>query len=387
MTVYFSNAGVIDLDVIRVMGVSVKNTDSPIGYFGTGLKFAIATILRTGHELTLYAGGEQYVFHVKSEAIRDQEVRRVYMNDEALPFTTQLGRNWEVWQAYRELHSNTLDESGVISDKRPTADTVFAVTGEEFQRCFKNRRDIFIDGTPIEVIDGKLEVYASKSRYVYYRGVRVAALPEETMFTYNVLSEMSLTEDRTLASLWSLEYLLETTLPRTTNRDVAMSLIAGSKTWDQNLNFSLCGAPTDTFMEVARRYRDDANLSQAKRQMVEAADQRDGSFPEIDPTAGEADKLREAFSILEYLECDLNLYEVQLTETLGPSVMGIYHRGRDQIFVCREAVAKGSHYLAMVLFEEWLHKRHKLQDNTRAMQTYLLSRLIGTITDAHEEAA
>jgi hypothetical protein len=386
MTVYFSNAGVIDLDVIRVMGVSVKTTDSPIGYFGTGLKFAIATILRTGHELTLYAGGEQYVFHVKSEAIRDQEVRRVYMNDEALPFTTQLGRNWEVWQAYRELHSNTLDESGVISDKRPQADTVFAVTGEEFQRCYKNRRDIFIDGTPIEVIDGKIEVYATKSRYVYYRGVRVGTLPEETMFTYNVLSEMSLTEDRTLASMWSLEYLLETTLPRTTNRDVAMSLIAGSKTWDQNLNFSLCGAPTDTFMDVARRYRDDANLSSAKRQMVEAADQRDGSFPEVDPTAGEADKLREAFSILEYLECDLNLYEVQLTETLGPSVMGIYHRGRDQIFVCREAVSNGPHYLAMVLFEEWLHKRHKLQDNTRAMQTYLLSRLIGTVTDAHEEA-
>lgn len=385
MSVFFANKGEIDLDVIRVMGVSVKECDSPIGYFGTGLKFAIATLLRTGHDVTLYTGGRQYIFHVRSEAIRDKEFRRVYMNDEALPFTTQLGRNWEVWQAYRELHSNTLDEGGTIGHKRVEADTVFVVSGEEFQRCYRDRRNIFVEGTPIETINGKLEIHEGPSRHIFYRGVRAASLPEASLYTYNILDEMSLTEDRTISSMWSIEYLLETNLPLTTRRDVATSLISGSKTWDQNLNFLLCGSPGKTFMDAAKQYRDDANLSEAKRKMIEQGDQREGSFPEVLPTPGEANKMSEAIRILEALECDLDLYEVQLTETLGPNVMGLYHRDRDQIFICREAVAQGPHMLAMVLFEEWLHKRHKLKDNTRAMQTYLLSRLIGTITDLHHE--
>ena len=41
---------------IRTLGVSVKVGDSPIGYFGTGLKFALATILRKGGEIVLKRG-------------------------------------------------------------------------------------------------------------------------------------------------------------------------------------------------------------------------------------------------------------------------------------------------------------------------------------------
>jgi hypothetical protein len=385
MSVFFANKGTIHLDVIRVMGVSVKQCDSPIGYFGTGLKFAIATLLRTGHEVTLYTGGKQYIFHVRSEAIRDQEVRRVYMNDEALPFTTQLGRNWQVWQAYRELHSNTLDEGGTVSNKRTKNDTVFVVTGEEFQQCYRDRDNIFISGEPIEVINGKIEVYRGASRYIFYRGVRAASLPEKCAFTYNILDEMELTEDRTLKSMWSVEYILETNLPQTKNEEVALTLVSGNKTWDQNLNFLLCNIPSDTFMKVARRYRDDANITEAKRRLIESGDQREGSFPEVDLTFGEAKQFKKALDILRVLDCDLDMYEVQFTETLGPNVMGLYHRGRDQIFVCREAVAQGPQHLAVVLFEEWLHKRHKLQDNTRSMQTYLLNRLIGMVSQQHEE--
>ena len=42
MKIYFCNAEPIDLNAIAIMGVSVKTGDNPIGYFGTGLKFAIA---------------------------------------------------------------------------------------------------------------------------------------------------------------------------------------------------------------------------------------------------------------------------------------------------------------------------------------------------------
>lgn len=385
MAIYFANAGEIDLSVIRVMGVSVKSTDTPIGYFGTGLKFAIATLLRTGHHVALFTGGVTYNFTAREVKVRNQAFNQVYMNDEPLPFTTELGKNWEVWQAYRELHSNTLDESGVITDKATSADTVFVVQGLEAQRVYDSRHEIFLNSKAIEVLDG-VEVHSKPSSYIYYRGVRVAKLPESCCFTYNITSQMELTEDRTLKSLWALEYILETKLPTTQSERIAHALISGSKSWDQNLNFTLCGAPSEVFMNVARRFRNDANVTQNVRRLVEQGDQREGCWPEHIPTADEANVLREAFSILEYLECDLDMYEVLVTETLGPNVMGLYHKERDQIFVCREALRQGDRFAAIVLYEEWLHKRHKLQDNTRTMQTFLLNKLVSAVLGTPADA-
>lgn len=385
MPVYFANRGHIDLSVIRVMGVSVKETDTPIGYFGTGLKFAIATLLRTGHYISLFTGGTTYTFTTRDVEVRGRTFRQVFMNDEPLPFTTDLGKNWEVWQAYRELHSNTLDESGVITDKPTTDDTVFVVQGPEVERVYSVRGEIFLQSKPLEVLDG-VEIHPQPSSFVYYRGVRVAQLPEKCCFTYNVTTNLELTEDRTLKSMWALEYLLETKIPTTKSERIAHALISGSDTWDQNLNFTYCATPSEVFMNVARRFRNDANVSSNVRRMVESGDQREGCWPEHTPTPDESNVLREAFAILEYMECDLDLYEVQVTETLGPNVMGLYHRERDQIFVCREALRQGDRYAAIVLYEEWLHKRHKLADNTRAMQTFLLNKLVSAVVGAPADA-
>lgn len=46
--IIFENPGELDLNALRIMGVSVKQSDSPIGMFGTGLKYAVATAMRLG---------------------------------------------------------------------------------------------------------------------------------------------------------------------------------------------------------------------------------------------------------------------------------------------------------------------------------------------------
>ena len=52
MSIIFTNQGEIDIRAVTTFGVSVKNDNSAIGMFGTGLKYAIAIILRHG-ELSL----------------------------------------------------------------------------------------------------------------------------------------------------------------------------------------------------------------------------------------------------------------------------------------------------------------------------------------------
>ena len=52
----FYNAGIINEISITTFGINAKNDDSAIGYFGTGLKYAIAVLLRNGHEIKIKSG-------------------------------------------------------------------------------------------------------------------------------------------------------------------------------------------------------------------------------------------------------------------------------------------------------------------------------------------
>lgn len=376
MTIYLANSGELDLNTIRIMGVSVKTGDTPIGYFGTGMKYAIATLLRTGHEVRLTLGDrDKYVFTGRDEIIRGETFKRVYMNDEALSFTTDLGKNWEVWQAFRELYSNMLDESGAAGTKPVKNDTVISVKGAEFTNCYHNRSEIFLDSVPVQTIDG-LEIHPMPSRHVYYRGVRAMTLPKISAMTYNITQQKELTEDRTLKSAWDVQYMVETRLPQVRDANVATVVVRGGDFWESELDFSNAYSTSKEFMDVARANASDANMNSGIRKLVEKSNRDLATFPEVVASAEEVTTLRNVFSILEYAGCDLDLYEVTLCETLGPNVMGLYHRVKDQIYLSREALMRGSNYAAMVLYEEWLHKRHKLADNTRAMQTFLLGKII-----------
>lgn len=68
MAVIFENPGEIDPRMISTFGVNVKENDSAIGFFGTGLKYAIAILLRNHHRISIQLI-EEYV-HLKHD-VRD----------------------------------------------------------------------------------------------------------------------------------------------------------------------------------------------------------------------------------------------------------------------------------------------------------------------------
>ena len=112
--VKFGNETEIEPEVWSTFGVSVKNGSNPIGMFGTGLKYAIAVLLREGRHISITSAGREYAFDVVEKNIRDKAFNICRCNGKDLPFTTELGKTWELWQAYRELYSNCLDEGGEL---------------------------------------------------------------------------------------------------------------------------------------------------------------------------------------------------------------------------------------------------------------------------------
>jgi len=173
----FDTPGLIDETALTVNGVNVKLGDDAIGQFGTGLKIAVAAILRLGGRIYVLRGNRLLEFGTKSKDVRGKTFQVVTLNGRVLGFTDQLGAHWEPWMAYRELASNTRDESGMVyqSLEPPVGKsrrTRIVVECPAVEQVYALRGTVMIEGAPMVTCPG-VEVRGSPSRYVFYRGIRV----------------------------------------------------------------------------------------------------------------------------------------------------------------------------------------------------------------------
>ena len=165
----FRNSGLIDLTAVRTLGVSVKE-EGAIGYFGTGLKFAIATVLRNGGTLVIWRGRDRHEMGKASANVRGKDFDVVTMDGVELGFTTQLGRDWEPWMAFRELACNATDEGGhyYLAEESHTGsddETVIEATGGGLVDAYYDRHDIILEAEPL-VANSQVEIHAGPSTHI-----------------------------------------------------------------------------------------------------------------------------------------------------------------------------------------------------------------------------
>lgn len=209
MSIVFKNPGLIDINGSLIMGVNVKDTDNPIGIFGTGLKYAIAVILRDGGSISIFRGKREYKFERRDRTFRGKPFKVITMNGKELNFTDRMGLNWEPWQAYRELWSNARDENGFVLSTREVGDaheigpdsksTTIIIDGSPgIEHAHQQRHNIILTTAPdVEMIG--VSAHMGESEFVFYKGIRVATLEKKkSLYTYNLTSPQMLTEDRTL---------------------------------------------------------------------------------------------------------------------------------------------------------------------------------------------
>lgn len=285
--VVFRTPGHIPIEAFTMVGVNSKpSTTNPIGFFGTGLKYAVAVLLRLGCKVTVFIGQTEYVFEVKTEDFRGKEFQFVYLKKRnghfwnkpvKLPFTLEYGKTWEVWQAYRELHSNTLDENGAIEEFAYPEDwendkvrewsaygvcvkseeSLLIVEGEIFLQAYYDRYKTFLqDGLRVRNSTDYIQVIDKPSRHIYYRGMRVYDLPDDKLSkqTYNFLKWVDLTEDRTAKHPFLLERDIAEYVAQSDDKEFIRELArCGSEYWEDKLDFRYANAaPSTSFRSVAR---------------------------------------------------------------------------------------------------------------------------------------
>tara|TARA_R110000851_G_scaffold16046_3_gene52569 strand:+ start:13672 stop:14703 length:1032 start_codon:yes stop_codon:yes gene_type:complete len=210
----FENPGLMPLEAATTFGINVKMGENPIGFFGTGLKYAIAVTLRLGGTFRLFLGEVEYEFYVKDEDFRGKEFGMIRLRKrnsplkrwsyQKLAYTTELGKHWEPWMAVREIESNTRDENGASRHcdtlEIPFIDnntTMIIIECEEMENAYNEEVIFMPEGLTLLTEYGSCEVYDAPSNHVFFRGLRVTDMDKPSMFTYNFTDRVTLTEDRT----------------------------------------------------------------------------------------------------------------------------------------------------------------------------------------------
>lgn len=276
--VLMRNPGLLDVRGITTFGLNAKpNTKSPIGYFGTGLKYAIATLVRNNIPIRLFIGNTEYEFSTKEADFRGSAYTQVRMRVRSLtkgwyykvlPFTTELGRNWEVWQAFRELESNRRDEGG---ETQPYEGYINGMRGEEaqtkfyigpsqaFADCLLGVADIFLPNAERIATSDDLQIFQSPAKHIYYRGIRIFDLTKPSLLTYNFLGALTLTEDRTVKYEWDIQDRIVRYLISSRDKKIINHLLnATDDNWESQLPFDQAYSnPSEEFMTAlaARKRR------------------------------------------------------------------------------------------------------------------------------------
>lgn len=194
--IVFTTPTAMPIEAATTMGVSVKE-DGAIGKFGTGMKYAIAGVLRLGGRISVEVESVKYEFSSVITDIRGRDFQIVHCNGQACGFTTELGKHWEPWQLFRELASNALDEGGGWSKADAQGVTKITVNCREVEEAGDNEGVFLRAGEPVLTSTMGATVYPGASRHYYYKGIRAGSFPYMAPVTVDV-SSGSLSEDRLL---------------------------------------------------------------------------------------------------------------------------------------------------------------------------------------------
>ena len=378
----FQNPGEIDIRAIKTFGVSSKESENPFGYFGTGLKIAIGILLRNKQEVTIQIGLKTYTFGLVSARIRVDDFDIVTMNGEELGFTSQVGKDWKLWMAYRELYCNAIDEYGesfsAYEMPEPTENmTRVIVKGEAFARVHLERDEFILSTEPLEYFED-VEIHQSSRPGVFYRGIRVGQLAygdKASLFTYNMKKTLMLTENRTLAYVFQVRERVGNVILESKNEDTIRKILLAPETHAEH-DLEFAGAPGETFMRVVSElYKNKGvqfNLSALR--LLKRHSKEDLSPRSTELNLVERKQLEKAIAFCQELDFPVDNREIIVTDTLGKDVLGL--AGANKIYLSREAFDMGTKIVAGTLIEEYIHLQYHHADCTRSMQNFLFNKII-----------
>lgn len=271
MQISVSNKGEIELEAIRLMGASTKRgTAGQIGYFGTGLKYSMAWLLRNNFWIKIYSGTREIPIEVRPVRLRGQDFSEIFIDGQPSSITTDIGPNWEPWHILREIYCNAVDEGEAdikLGEYAPRAGRTtfqFGIDGVtkaslELMQVIASSNNYFIFGeTPLHQWE-TVKVYdkdnpRSKCK-IFRNGVLVYIYNKPSLYNYDI-ADLRLTEDRSAASEWDIDNNIGGAIANISDKHFAETILSAT-TDDVEFvaqSFAVYSDQNPKMLEAARKY-------------------------------------------------------------------------------------------------------------------------------------
>lgn len=401
MTKYliFRNSGEITPQEIKTFGMSIKK-EGAIGFFGTGLKYAIAISVRLNEPIIIASGKRTYTFDKKQEEVRGKQFDFIHMHDvpngyigdrlptETLAFTTHVGAKWEPWMCVREVLCNCIDEGGdyYCSDDLPTpqSNTTYVVMSGPFVDI--SQEDYALPGNRRLLLStNSLDIYDARSQFVYYKGIRVENDPKPYKYTYNIKESITLGEDRLSHPAYIGHAIIKTILASDNENLIRNTIQANKESGEgkfQYTSWSVASHASDTARKLIREiHKRDGALNEWAKEAAPSLLTEDDHL-ELVKEANLDTAQTEAFAqaincIKSYFPIfDYKIRVVSMSENIyGKAYMGAKIIALNSNTLGSENIDQ----VKMTILEEYLHIRFEANDYGRAWQDGALKMMLELI--------
>ena len=387
---YFCNENRFNITAMLTLGVSVKESDEAVGFFGTGFKYAVAIVLRNGGSMTIQTDGEEYVFSAVETDVRGKTFNVVYVNGQSAGFTTHLGANWEPWMAFRELYCNATDEGGDVYTEQTlpnkSFDTKIVVDCPAVFQAYENYDEYFVNAKPICSSNG-VDFHPGNKNHIFYKGIAAGTARPDELFSYNMQFKTTLTEDRTIKDLFLMSIRIGNAVAECTNTDVLREIFNNPRCAEIEQHLALVGngcEPSKEFMFLCEEYMNtDLGLPEPARLIYLRKMPVKTTWPSIALSPVQTKMLAKAILFLDNIHVDLERFPINTVSGLGAGVMGRAYEG--EIYISEMPFQMGTKQLTSTLLEEWVHCKYGCNDFDREMQNWLFDKILSLAEEFNGE--
>lgn len=413
------NKGEIDINSFLLIGATNKRgNDDMIGYFGSGLKYAIAVLLKFGIPFSVFTGTKEIKITTSRKDFRGQKIDVIKINGKLTNMTTDMGPSWKAWFAVREIYCNAIDEGEHnigITDK-PAGEkgkTLFFIQfGDELKHMFSNWDKYFSDKRKDLVIENKLhgvKMFSGNKEdlIVYRKGIQCYYEKKSSLYHYD-LSWVDINESRVLESFWDLKFHLPKKIAQMADSGVIKNIFdnykdtfEGGLEWHYARSFNkewldVIDGRTLVVDEIAGHFQEEmasnpkgflilsARMVNALRDyfgnrvtVIGMSDSYD-SGSKLEMTTKQAEYTNDALDFLKRggieIKAPIVIYEFQDEQVFGEAKNG-------EIRLSHKIFDMGKRVVVATILEEASHLDSGKGDKTRAFQDYLFNKLINLLED------
>lgn len=416
------NKGLLDVEALTLLGASSKREDeTKIGMFGSGNKYALAYLLRNNYEVRIYSGLNEIVLSLVEKKFRDKVFHVIVINGAETSITTEFGKDWQLWQAIRELYCNAIDEGGQILEyvHHPQPEegaTCFYIKTRaeitnfvgDFDNYFSENRKVLFENAYGKI----LEKTEGAKLNLYRKGIRCMETDRTSVYDYD-LANIDIDENRLVKYHWDVASQIWNLIYQCTDKEVIRNILFNCSK-DNNIE---CIAAD--FHSVNGSYMSDAYTEVIKElsmapiglsglltpdEIGQTTVLPNIIFNQVKAVVGN-DSLATRFKVYKgsfYIEVDMDAlnkatldkcyeflkecnytgpmdYPVAIARFDDKRYLGFADQDGKRIILSEVCMAKGVQAITETLIEEFIHLKYDVKDQTRGFQDAAITEIVSLL--------